>query len=683
MHFIKDIFNKVVGSKEPLVEQEIFDFVILGTIFKLDEAKYTILSSNSEFVFDQLTNDEFDHILIVRLHRASKSYNNVVGQKEGDFYFNISFFKSIQYQPLSDSIDEFSIDLIDIQGIKWSLRMHFLKSTKQDNLKILNFKLYLNKLIWIQKTKKTLPKNITELDNLIPSKQWSKFEIPNLLLQKQIINTQMRVDRSILSLSNIRTILDQQTIGDVINYLLQQRNNSIKQIYAGKLYTLYTQLAETRLINPLVIMTLNIVSNAESRIELYNQDRQLLLTQQMKDLANFQLDTDENFLSWVYYDGQNQSVLYLKFDNLDGAKSMASILRKSKINMRKKTNLQLETSTSFSQISITTINLNESYNQVQLKKQKKYIYKDDIYTIKGGLKTATTKKILLNEADNLIILEDKTISFLNYNRTYQINQHIKFDKTYLDYNSKKLVLYIQFQYVLHMIDLGTQTQDIIKLNFQIADVCSYENQFILLSNQSVYVLREGNSIQKINEIDQNLIDNYQIIRCSINGSIVIGTFQGLVLVFDNILTMKQVNIFEGQGDLIQDIVLSTDEKFIIINNSQYIQYQQIITNHQNGYQQKLDLKPSPIIVQLHPEDLILMGIYNYPNFQHVRMDKKNKVIAAQLENLQVIWNVQQITHQQQNSYQIFILPEEIFDQQYREEDIIILSESKISIRECS
>ncbi|CAK75149.1 unnamed protein product (macronuclear) [Paramecium tetraurelia] len=692
MQFIKDIFNKVVGTQQPLVEQEIFDFVILGTIFKQDEAKYTKLylnfdmlrSSNSEFVFDKLTNDEFDHILIVRLHRASKSYNNAVGSKEGDFYFNISFFKSIQYQPLNDSIDEFSIDLIDIKGIKWSVRIHFPKNTKQDNLKILNFKLYLNKLIWIQKTKKALPKSITELDNLIPSKQCSKFEMPIQVHQKQMNNTYMRVDRSILSLSTTRTILDQETIGDVINYLLQQDDNSIQQIYAGKLYILYTSSAEIRLISPLVIMTLNIASNTESRIELYNQDRQLLLIQSIKDLANFQVDTIENFLSWVNFDGQNQIVLYLKFDTLDGAKSMASILSKSKISMRKKQNLLLETSSSFSQISITTINVNESYNQqVQFKKQKKYIYKDDLSTIKGGLKKATTKKILQNEADTLIILEDKTISFINYNRTYQINQHIKFDKTYFDSNSKKLVLYIQFQYVLHIIDLGTETHDIIKLNFQIADVCSYEKQFILLGNQSVYVLIEGKSIQKINEIDQNLIDNYQIIRCSINGSIIIGKFQGLVLVFDNIQTMKQVNTFEGLGDLIQDIVLSTDEQFIIINNSQYIQYQQIITNHQNGYKQKLDMKPSPIIIQLHPEDLILMGIYNYPNFQHVRMDKKNKVIAAQFENLQVIWNVQQITHQQQNSYQIFILPEEIFDQQYREEDIIILSESKIFIRECS
>ncbi|CAD8139745.1 unnamed protein product [Paramecium pentaurelia] len=683
MHFIKNIFNKVVGTQQPLVKQEIFDFFILGTIFKQDEAKYTKISSNSEFVFDKLSNDEFDHILIVRLNRTSKSYNNVIRQKEGDFYFNISFFKSIHHQTLSDSAEEFSIDLIDIQGIKWSIRIHFQKYTKQENLKIINFKLYLNQLIWIQQNKKALPKNLNDLDNLIPTKQSQKLEIHNILQQKQMTKTILRVDRSILSLLTTRTIQDKEIIGDVINYLLQQDIHTIKQIYVGKLYILCPKLAVIRFINPLVIMSLNIISITESRMELYNKDRQLLLIQSIKDFISFEVDKDQNYLSWVYFDGFNQIVLYFKFDILYGSTTMAIILEKFRICMNEKQNLQLETGTSFSQISTTTtININESYNQqIEL---KKYIYKDDLYTIKGDLKQATTKKIIYNDNDNLVILEDKTISFIKNNKTYQINQFIKFDKTYLDYNSKILVLYLQFQCVLYLIDLKTYTytQDIIKLNFKIADVCSYEKQFILLNNQSVYVLDESKSIYKINEIDQKLKDNYQIVRCSNNGSIVIGTEQGLVLIFDNIKTMKQVNIFEGLGDLVQDIILSTDEKFIIINNSQYIQYQQIITNKQNGYQQNLDMKPSPIRVQLNPEDLILMGLYNYPNFQHVRMDKNNRVIAAQLENLQVIFNVQQIINHQNNSYQIFILPEEIFDQQYREQDLIILSESNIYIRQC-
>ncbi|CAD8044692.1 unnamed protein product [Paramecium primaurelia] len=683
MHFIKDIFNKVVGTQQPLVKQEIFEFFILGTIFKQDEAKYTKISSNSEFVFDKLSNDEFDHILIVRLNRASKSYNNVIRQKEGDFYFNISFFKSIQHTTLSDSVEEFSIDLIDIQGIKWSIRIHFQKYTKQENLKIINFKLYLNQLIWIQQNKKALPKNLNDLDNLIPTKQSLKLQIHNIVQQKQMTKTILRVDRSILSLLTTRTTQDKEIIGDVINYLLQQDIHTIKQLYVGKLYILCPKLAVIRLINPLVIMSLNIISITESRMELYNKDRQLLLIQSIKDFISFEVDKDQNYLSWVYFDGLNQIVLYFKFDILYGSTSMAIILEKFRICMNEKQNLQLETGTSFSQISTTTtINLNESYNQ-QIE-FKKYIYKDDLHTIKGDLKQATTKKIIYNDNNNLIILEDKTISFIKNNKTYQINQFIKFDKTYLDYNSKILVLYLQYQCVLYLIDLGTYTytQDIIKLNFKIADVCSYEKQFILLNNQSVYVLDESKSIYKINEIDQNLKDNYLIVRCSINGSIVIGTEQGIVIIFDNIKTMKQVNIFEGLGDLIQDIILSTDEKFIIINNSQYIQYQQIITNKQNGYQQNLDMKPSPIRVQLNSEDLILMGLYNYPNFQHVRMDKNNRVIAAQLENLQVIFNVQQIINHQNNSYQIFILPEEIFDQQYREQDLIILSESNIYIREC-
>lgn len=69
-------------------------------------------SSNTEFVFDKLTNDEFDHILIVRLQRASKSYSNAINSKEGDFYFNISFFKSIYLSSLSDEVEEFCLDLM-------------------------------------------------------------------------------------------------------------------------------------------------------------------------------------------------------------------------------------------------------------------------------------------------------------------------------------------------------------------------------------------------------------------------------------------------------------------------------------------------------------------------------------------------------------------------------------------
>lgn len=69
-------------------------------------------SSNTQFVFDKLTNDEFDHIFIVRLQRASKSYNNAISSKEGDYYFNISFFKSIYFSSLSDEVEEFSLDLM-------------------------------------------------------------------------------------------------------------------------------------------------------------------------------------------------------------------------------------------------------------------------------------------------------------------------------------------------------------------------------------------------------------------------------------------------------------------------------------------------------------------------------------------------------------------------------------------
>ncbi|CAD8135449.1 unnamed protein product [Paramecium pentaurelia] len=684
MNFIKGIFNKVVGTQQPLVDQEIFDFVILGTLFKQDEAKYTKLSSNTEFVFDKLTNDEFDHILIVRLQRASKSYNNTVSQKEGDFYFNISFFKSIYHSALSDEVEEFSIDLIDIQGIKWSLRMHFLKNTKSDNLKIQNFKLFLSKLIWIQRNKKALPKNLNELNDAIPAKQSSKLEMHNLVQQKQMKKTLKKVDRSILSQSTNRNRQEKEIVGDVINYFLQSDIDSIKQIYAGKLYVLYPELAEIRLINPLVIMALNIISKTECRMELYNQDRQLLLIQSLKEFISFEVDKDENYLSWVYFDGYNSIVIYFKFDVLDGATSMAFILQRSRINMKNKKNLQLDSSSSSIQFSTaTTINLNETQvQQIQQKKQKKYIYRDDLHTIKEGLKTTKTKSIINYENDNLIILEDRNITFIKNNKFFQIDQQIKFDKTCLGNNSQKLILYQQFSQELHLINLGTETQEIVKLNFQIADVCSFEKQFILLNNSSVYILNEDKTIQKINQIDQNLKDHYIIIRSSINGSIVIGTQQGIVFVFDNIKTMKQVNSFEGLGDPIKDIVLSADEKFIIINNSQYIQFQQIITNHQNGYQQHLDLKPFPIRVQLNPEDLILMGIFNYPNFQHVRIDKNNKVIAAQLENLQVIWNIEQIINQSHNSYQIFILPEEIFDQQFKDQDLLILSESNLYTREC-
>ncbi|CAD8053337.1 unnamed protein product [Paramecium sonneborni] len=686
MNFIKGIFNKVVGTQQPLIEQEIFDFVILGTCFKQDEAKFTKLSSNTEFVFDKLSNDEYDHILIVRLNRASKTYSNVISSKEGDLYFNISFFKSIHHSLLNDDIEEFSLDLIDIQGIKWSLRMHFLKNTKSDILKIENFKLNLSKLIWIHKNKKALPKNQTELNNLLPTKQPSKLEMHNLVQQKQMKKTLKKVDRSILSQVTERNRQEKEIIGDVINYFLQQDIDSIKQIYAGKLYVLYPELAEVRLINPLVIMALNIISKTECRMELYNQDRQLLLIQSLKDFISFEVDKDQNYLSWVYFDGLNSIVIYFKFDILDGATSMGFILQKSRIFMKQKKNLQLDTSTSssFSQVSTaTTINLNEIQDQqIQQKKQKKYKYQDHLNTLKQGLKTTSTKKIIHNEIDDLIILEDKTISLIKKNKSFQINQEIIFDKTYFSKSLEKLVLYQQFSQELNLIDLQTETQEMIKLNFQIADVWHHEKQFILLSNKSVYVLDQDKAIKKIYEIDQNQKDNYIIVRCSISGSIVIGTQLGLLCVFDNIKTMKQINIFEGLGDQIQDIALSSDEKFIIINNFQYIQYQQIVTNNQNGYQQKLDLKLFPIKVQLNPEDLILMGIFNFPNYQHVRIDKNNKVIAAQLENLQVIWNVGQIVNQQQNSYQIFILPEEIFDQSYREEDLIILSESNIYIREC-
>ncbi|CAD8061298.1 unnamed protein product [Paramecium sonneborni] len=689
MNFIKGIFNKVVGTQQPLIEQEILDFVILGTIFKQDEAKYTKLSSNTEFVFDKLTNDEFDHILIVRLNRASKTYSNAISSKEGDLYFNISFFKSIYHSSLNDDIEEFSLDLIDIQGIKWSIRMHFFKNTKSDNLKIQNFKLYLSKLIWINKNKKALPKNLTELNDLITTKQSSKLEMHILVQQKQMKKSLKKVDRSILSQVTSRNRQDKEIVGDVINYFLQQDIDSIKQIYAGKLYVLYPELAEIRLINPLVIMALNIISKTECRMELYNQDRQLLLIQPLKDFISFEVDKDENYLSWVYFDGLNSIVLYFKFDILDGATSMAFILQKSRINMKQKKNLQLDTSTSssFSQISTeTTIIFNEiqqqQIQQIQQKKQKKYKYKDHLNTLKEGLKTTTNKKIIHNENDDLIILEDNTVLLLKNNKSIQINQQIKFDKTYYCKSLDKLVLYQQFSQELYLIELKTQTQETIKLNFKISDVCHYQKQFILLCNESLYIFNQDKSIEKKNQIIQNQKDSCQIVRCSVNGSIVIGTQQGLLYVFDNIKTMKQINIFDGLGDPIQDIILSTDEKFIIINNSQYIQYQQIVTKHQNGYQQKLDLKPFPIRVQLNPEDLILMGIFNFPNFQHVRIDNSNRVIAAQLENLQVIWNVEQIVNQQQNSYQIFILPEEVFDQSYREEDIIILSESTIYIREC-
>ncbi|CAK85292.1 unnamed protein product (macronuclear) [Paramecium tetraurelia] len=682
MNFIKGIFNKVVGTQQPLVEQEIFDFVILGTLFKEDEAKYTKLSSNTEFVFDKLSNDEFDHILIVRLQRASKPYNNAISSKEGDYYFNISFFKSICHSSLSDQVEEFSLDLVDIQGIKWNIRMHFLKNTKSDNLKIQNFKLFLSKLIWIQKNKKALPKNSAELNDVIPAKQSSKLEMHNLVQQKQMKKTLKKVDRSILSQPTTRTRQEKESIGDVINYFLQQDIDSIKQIYTGKLYVLYPELAEIRLINPLVVMALNIISKTECRMELYNQDRQLLLIQSLKDFISFEVDKDENYLSWVYFDGYNSIVIYFKFDVLDGATSMAFILQRSRINMKQKKNLQLDTSCS-SISTATTININETQvQQIQQKKQKKYLYKDNLNTIKEGLKITKTKKIIHSENDNLIILEDKTISFIKNNKHIQINQQIKFDKSCLGHNSQKLILYQQFSQELQLINLGTETQEIVKLNFQIVDACSYEKQFILLSNSQVYVLNEDKTIQKINSIDQNLKDNYAIVRSSINGSIVIGSQQGFVFVFDNIKTMKQVNTFEGLGDPISDILLSADERFIIINNSQYIQFQQVITNLQNGYQQRLELKPFPIRVQLNPEDLILMGIFDYPNFQHVRIDNNNKVIAAQIENLQVIWNIEQIINQSHNSYQIFILPEETFDQQFRDEDLLILSESNIYVREC-
>ena len=45
MNFIKGIFSKIGGggTSQPAIDQEIFDFVILGTIYKQEEDKFSKL----------------------------------------------------------------------------------------------------------------------------------------------------------------------------------------------------------------------------------------------------------------------------------------------------------------------------------------------------------------------------------------------------------------------------------------------------------------------------------------------------------------------------------------------------------------------------------------------------------------------------------------------------------------
>jgi len=50
--------------------------------------------------------------MIIRKHRVSKNYNDVVYMRDGDYYFNVSFFKTITKSELNNETEEFSINLM-------------------------------------------------------------------------------------------------------------------------------------------------------------------------------------------------------------------------------------------------------------------------------------------------------------------------------------------------------------------------------------------------------------------------------------------------------------------------------------------------------------------------------------------------------------------------------------------
>lgn len=50
--------------------------------------------------------------MIIRKHRVSKTYNDVVYMRDGDYYFNVSFFKTITKSELNNETEEFSINLM-------------------------------------------------------------------------------------------------------------------------------------------------------------------------------------------------------------------------------------------------------------------------------------------------------------------------------------------------------------------------------------------------------------------------------------------------------------------------------------------------------------------------------------------------------------------------------------------
>lgn len=73
---------------------------------------FNLRSKNTEIVFDKLNNTIHDFIMIVRKHRVSKNYNDVVYMRDGDYYFNVSFLKTITKSELNQETEEFSINLM-------------------------------------------------------------------------------------------------------------------------------------------------------------------------------------------------------------------------------------------------------------------------------------------------------------------------------------------------------------------------------------------------------------------------------------------------------------------------------------------------------------------------------------------------------------------------------------------
>ena len=83
------------------------------------------------------------------------------------------------------------------------------------------------------------------------------------------------------------------------------------------------------------------------------------------------------------------------------------------------------------------------------------------------------------------------------------------------------------------------------------------------------------------------------------------------------------------GNTITDIKVLGNE-LTLINFGAYLHLQPLSTHIEKGFEIMFTIKPLPVKLQITPEDLLLLGIFDEPRFQNIGMNED--VIIASIEN---------------------------------------------------